>query len=723
MNDTPGAITTQDVARYPLPGMAGLPQAIRPDPTGTMLTYLWSDDGSLTRQLYAHDPRTNTRTPMFVPQGGGVTEENLSAEEKLRRERTRERGLGVTRYTWATDADRVLVPLGGAVWVQDGTGGTPRRIAEGGEHPCIDPQISRDGRWVAYVQDAELYVVGADQGSAKPRQITHGARGTGRTHGLAEYIAQEEMDRHHGFWWNHAGDALAYTRVDESHIPVWRITHEGDAAPRWEDHRYPFAGAANATVQLGIVARDGGETTWMDLRMQGEDEVYLARVHWTPGGDLLAELESRAQDRLQLVRFDRATGTPTVLVEERSDVWINLHHAFEVLEGGEGELVGAFVWGSERTGFRHLYLVDATGRVIRPLTAGEWMVDGLVGVDEKAGVVYFTATLDGPTEQHLYRVPLGGGEPVRLTEGAGMHAVAMDRDFTMFVDTHSTLHAPPQVSVREATDGALRSRIDVPADPRLAALQLPPPELVTLPATDGLTLHGAIYRPAGAGPWPVVVSVYGGPHAQRVTHGWDMTVDMRAQYLRSLGYLVFKLDNRGSARRGLAFEGAIRHDLGNLEIRDQVDGVRWLVDQGLADPARVAIYGWSYGGYMAAMALARAPETFEVAIAGAMVSAWDGYDTHYTERYMGTPASNPGGYQSSSVMTHIDGLTGHLMIVHGLIDENVHFRHSARLIDALNRARKPYELLLFPAERHMPRAEPDRVYMEERIRDFLGAHL
>jgi len=446
-------------------------------------------------------------------------------------------------------------------------------------------------------------------------------------------------------------------------------------------------------------------------------------VHWTPAGELMAELENRAQTKLQLVRFDLATGEPTVVLEETSDVWINLHQAFSALEKGTGELAGAFVWASERSGFRHLLLVDAGGRVIRELTSGEWMVDSLVGVDEERGLVYFTGTKDTPTEQHLYRVPLAGGEIVKLTTEPGMHGIAMDRTYTVFVDTHSTLDAPPSVSIRIAEDGTLRHRVATPADPRVKELALTPPELVTLPTRDGVTLHGAIYRPAGVGPFPVIVSVYGGPHAQRVTNGWDLTVDMRAQYLRSRGYLVFKLDNRGSARRGLAFEGAIKNDLGNLEIQDQVDGVKWLVDQGLADPKHVGIYGWSYGGYMAAMALARAPETFKVGIAGAMVSSWDGYDTHYTERYMGTPASNPEGYAASSVMTHVDKLDGKLMIVHGLIDENVHFRHSARMVDALVKARKPYELLLFPGERHMPRAEGDRVYMEERMRDYFDAHL
>jgi dipeptidyl-peptidase-4 len=208
-----------------------------------------------------------------------------------------------------------------------------------------------------------------------------------------------------------------------------------------------------------------------------------------------------------------------------------------------------------------------------------------------------------------------------------------------------------------------------------------------------------------------------------VTNSWRPTISLRAQHLRELGYLVFALDNRGSARRGVQFETALNRRMGQVEVNDQVDGVRWLVERGLTDPARVGIYGWSYGGYMAAMCLARAPETFRVAVAGAPVTHWDGYDTHYTERYMGTPTNNPDGYRESSVMAHVSGIAGKLLLVHGMIDENVHFRHTARLINALTRARKPYDLLVFPDERHLPRKLEDRIFMEERVRDFFQQHL
>jgi len=265
------------------------------------------------------------------------------------------------------------------------------------------------------------------------------------------------------------------------------------------------------------------------------------------------------------------------------------------------------------------------------------------------------------------------------------------------------------------------------SDPTMAA-HLPQPELLELPSSDGTeTLHAALYRPDprihGPGPYPLICAVYGGPHVQRVNRSWSQCADMRAQRLRSMGFCVVKCDNRGSSRRGLSFESAISRRLGRLEVLDQVAVVRQLSSRGIADPNRVGIYGWSYGGYLSAMCLCRAPDVFHVAVAGAPVTSWDGYDTHYTERYMGIPSENPNGYRESAVFDHVPNMKGKLLLVHGLIDENVHFRHTARLVNRLIAAGKDYDLLLFPDERHSPRRLRDRIYMEQRISDYFLRHL
>lgn len=351
-------------------------------------------------------------------------------------------------------------------------------------------------------------------------------------------------------------------------------------------------------------------------------------------------------------------------------------------------------------------------------------------------------------------------KPVRITEDSGIHSIVMDDNCRFFVDSSSDLARPTSVKIYEIPvnyspafvttgtsdksrasikrvmvlydamrdDKPLGTIIGTSAPSERLAKALPPPEFLSFPTSDGAEiLHAALYRPDparhGPGPYPLVCAVYGGPHVQRVNRSWSQSADLRAQRLRSLGFCVVKCDNRGSSRRGTAFESAIAGRLGRLEVLDQVAVVRQLVARGIADGSRVGVYGWSYGGYLAAMCLCRAPDVFHVAVAGAPVTSWDGYDTHYTERYMGLPSENPSGYRESALFDHVPNMRGKLMLVHGLIDENVHFRHTARLINKLIAAGKEYDLLIFPEERHSPRRLRDRVYMEQRISDYFVRHL
>jgi poly(3-hydroxybutyrate) depolymerase len=351
--------------------------------------------------------------------------------------------------------------------------------------------------------------------------------------------------------------------------------------------------------------------------------------------------------------------------------------------------------------------------------------------------------------------------PIRLTMDRGMHSIVMDDNCRYFVDTSSDLDRPTSVKIYElesqhlglvppklvltlfdaAREDTTLARLSLSQpmtmmhseggstlSPPAAYESLSPPEVISFPTSDGAEmLHGALYKPDprmhGPGPYPLVCAVYGGPHVQRVNRSWSQCADMRAQRLRSLGFCVVKCDNRGSSRRGVKFEVAIHRNLGRLEVLDQVAAVRQLVMRGIADPNRVGVYGWSYGGYLAAMCLCRAPDVFHVGVAGAPVTSWDGYDTHYTERYMGLPSDNAAGYRESSVFEHVPNMRGKLLLVHGLIDENVHFRHTARLINKLIACGKDYDLLIFPDERHSPRRLRDRVYMEQRVSDFFQRHL
>jgi dipeptidyl-peptidase-4 len=677
-----------------------VPGKIRYSPDATFVTYLFSERGDLARDLWSLDLASGRKQRLLSPPGETVTEENISREEMLRRERLRLRETGITDYIWAEKANVMLLPLRGELygWAE----GSVTRLAAGG---VIDPKITDDGRRIFFVRDGDVWTI--DRG--QERRLTEHPPGT--TNGLAEFVAQEELDRLSGYWPSPRGDMVAFEQVDESHIPVFPIVHQAKAAVEIEEHRYPFAGAENARVKLGVVSVDGGATTFMDL---GSDEGYIARVDWHPDGRLLVQWLSRDWKRLELRAYDTRTGAARVILLEKAEPWINLHDDLRILES-----TGEFTWSSERSGFRHLYLYGPDGTIIRQLTRGEWPAEATVAFDQKSRQLYFVGWQQSPLERHLFRVSLDGGEPERLTSEPGMHGVAISPDFSSFVDAWDSRAHPPSITVRSMT-GEPRHIIHESAS---VDLDLPPPELHTFRTSDGVALHAAVYRPQTSARTPVIVSVYGGPGPQMVSDSWAQTVDLRAQMLAQQGFVVLKVDNRGSARRGLPFEAPIARRLGQIEVRDQVEGVRWLGTLGFADVSRVGIYGWSYGGYMTMMALTTAPDVFKAGVAGAPVTFWEGYDTAYTEKYMGTPQENAEGYRLGSPLTHIERMQGKLLVIHGMIDENVHFRHTARLMQALIDAGKPFESLLYPNERHMPRSEHDRVDMERRILEFFQRNL
>jgi len=704
----------------------------------TLLTYLLAPPGDPTQTMWRLDTATGATTRLLEPPGGGVREEALSLSQTLRRQRERSRATGVTTYARAERSERLLVPLPDGLYVLDGPSADEagsvapaRRVVAGDD--IQGAALSPTGDRVAYVRDGEMYVAptGEPTGEQAPprpiRAIESDMREAGTTYGLAEYIAQEELGRCEGLWWSPDGRSIAFEEVDERPIPLYVIAHQGldTTGPETrEEQRYPFAGGPNARVRLGVVAASGGAPIWMDLDVNGgSEEVYLARVFWWRDGDLGAVITNRPQKALWLVRFDPLTGRRTTVLREDSDLWLHAPtHAMVELTSG------AFVWASERSGFRHLFVFDRSGGFQRQLTAGDWMVDDLLSVDEAHGAVYFTGNREDPREKHLYAVPLAGGDIRRITREPGMHEIVIDQGCTRFVDTWSALDQPPTVTLRTVADDTELHRLPVPADPRVKTFRLRAPELVTLRNRVGETLYGAVYRPEvsrfGPGPYPTIVSVYGGPQAQEVTNSWGrMTANLLLQYLRDCGFLVFKLDNRGSARRGLRFESALARQFGKVEVDDQVDGVRWLVAQGLADPHRVGVTGWSYGGYLSLMCLATAPDIFQVAVAGAPVTDYAGYDTAYTERYLETPGANAEGYRQTSVLSHVGAIQGKLLLIHGMVDENVHFRHSVRLSQALIQAGKPFDTLFLPEERHMLRFLTNRVYLNERTAAYFLANL
>ncbi len=704
-------LSLAQVASYPRPGMAG-PAAIGFTPDSGALTWLWSASGGLVRSLWRVELESDERRVLVGPDDSPA---ELSREEELRRERTRTRELGVASYSWARDAEPPVLLIPGPnlrVIVGDGEA---QELA--GSEGAVEPTLSPDGARVSFVRDGDLYVLERESGSLI--RLTEEAE-DGLTFGQADYIAQEEFGQMRGHWWSRDSRRIALTRVDARGVPEYPIVHQGLDQPEVERHRYPFAGEANAEVRLGAVDADGGPIQWLELP---DEDGYLVRVVWWPQPDraegrLVAQWLNRAQDRLRLFAWG-ADGARETLIDEHQQPWINVGDEARGLEDG------TFLWADESTGWRHLSLRGADGSLLRRLTSGEWLVSDVIGVDEERRLAYFSATRGSALQRRIWRVSLEGGEPEALTEAGGVQGGALSRDGAWLATMGSSLERAPWIAV-QATDGDSEPRIlfeqpEVSPD----ALGLQPPQLRTFRAADGAELYGALYQPpsAGDGPPPLLVAVYGGPHAQTVLDAWALTVDLRAQYLAQQGYLVLKLDNRGMAGRGLAFEGQLHKRMGTIEVDDQAAAVEQLAAGGEADAARVGVYGWSYGGYMTVMSMLRRPELFRVGVAGAPVADWDGYDTGYTERYMATPQTNTEGYREASLLTHAERLAGKLLLVHGGIDENVHFRHTARLITALTGAGRDYDLLLFPQERHMPRDAAGLEYQERKLVEYFDLHL
>jgi len=708
----PGRLSFERVARFPPPG-ARVATGFRFTHDGRFLYYLALEGPGAERSLLREEVATGRRE-VVARAGGGEPGAALTRDEVLRRERRRIQDLGITQFVLAERADRVVYAFAGELHLVR-PGEAPLRLTTSASSEQ-DPRLSPDGRWLAYVREGDLYVMDLD--TRAERRLTSEAA-TGITAGLAEYIAQEEMDRPEGFWWSPDGLRLAVARVDETGIPTYPIVHQGGETWDVETHRYPFAGGPNAKVRLGILAVTGGPMAWLDPGPEPENDGYLARVAFGPDGALFVQVQSRDQRLLRLLRFAPGTGARSVVLEERDATWIRPNDDFRPLADGR------FLWSSQSSGWRHVELRSAGGDLIRDLTPGEAAIDRIEGVDEKGGSVLFSTARDGVLEKTLHRVGLAGGEPVRLTPEPGFHAVTVAPDGRHLVDVHDSAATPPRADLLDASGRRLRT-IDANDDPEVAALDLRPPRLVTLAGPDGTTLHGALFLPRKLDPgrrYPALVRVYGGPTVQTVKNSWEVTQDLRAQHLAERGYIVFRLDNRGTPRRGRAFEAALYRRLGSVEVEDQIAGARWLAGQPYVDGERIGIYGWSYGGYMAALCLVRAPEIFKAGVVGAPVTDWAGYDTHYTERYMGTPADNPDGYLTASVLPAASKLARPVLLIHGMADENVHFRHTARLVNALNTAQRPYELLPFPEERHLPRGARDREYLEERLAAHFDRYL
>ncbi len=578
--------------------------------------------------------------------------------------------------------------------------------------------LSPDGRLVAFVRGGNLIVVDVEHRREHALTTDGGER---VRNGQLDWVYQEEIygrGNFRGYWWSPDSSRIAYLQLDDRAVPTFTVLDHIPYHPEVEHWEYPKAGDTNPVVRLGIVRAAGGATTWADLSGYRPSDPLVVNVDWTPDSShVVFQVQDREQTWLDLVLADPEGGSVEKVLRETTEAWVNVNGPPIWLEDG------TFLWQSERSGWKHLYHVDRSGAVKRTVTSGEWEVRRVHGVDEEAGSVYFSATERSPIGLDVYRVNLDGSGLRRLSDAPGTHGATFSPGLTHYIDRWSDISTPPQVRVH-AADGSVARVVAANEVRALRDYDLPAPEFLQVANRDGFEMEALLIRPPDFDPsrrYPVYQHIYGGPHVQRVRNAWSRET-LYWQLLAQRGIVVWVLDNSTASGKGAVSTWPVYQRFGEVELRDQEDGLDWLVGQGYVDADRIGIEGWSYGGFMVSYALTHS-ERWSMGIAGGSVTDWRDYDTIYTERYMRMPQHNPDGYRRSSPRFDAADLHGALLLVHGTMDENVHMQNTLQFALELQRAGKPFDMMIYPRSRHRLGGPDLELHRREKMLAFVLEHL
>jgi dipeptidyl-peptidase 4 len=721
---------------YGAPSLSGnLTEGIEWEPDGKRFSYF--ENGPLAKgatELWTMDAATGERRVLVNSQ---VLRSSFQGQKESEIQAT---GLGRVEepvYLWAPNGGSLLfIGTNSLALLNLGTM-KPKQL-ESGKEDIFDPKFSPDSEWISFVRAENLWIVNVATGETK--QLTTGGK-EALLEGQLDWVYPEELDCSTAYWWSPDSTKIAYYEMNEQPVTRYPIMDMSTPAGAIDYTRYPEAGQANPIVRVGIVpiplaettagsASPPPETRWMDT---GSDtNVYLPRVNWLPDSRRVAiERLNRAQNRLDLLFCDVATGASQTIATQMDKYWVNLSDDLYFFSDDK-----RFLWSSEQSGFRHYYLYDLSGKRVKQITSGDWGITGNGGfgpgaashpaVDEAHGYIYFISNKDNVTESQLYRVSISDNTILQITHGAGTHEVMIAPQTFSFVDTFSDASAPPRQDLYRA-DGTRVAMINENKVPELAEYRLSPVDFLNVTANDGTKLYAMMVKPPDFTPskkYPVLVAVYGGPQAQEVRNVWGGGGFLWHEMMAEKGYIIFTLDNRGSYNRGHAFETPIYHHCGRIELEDQLTGVDYLKTLPYVDRSRIGIWGWSYGGYLTLYGMTHAQGVFKAGVSVAPVSDWHLYDTIYTERYMGLPQDNPEGYKDSSPVNQASELSGKLMMAHGTGDDNVHFANTAEMINELiDDERYPAALMVFPGRGHPISDHNARVQLFERITQFFSDHL
>lgn len=668
-------------------------------------------DGQALRQ---YDLRSGDETALLFdgkktqPAGGweeGFDDYEFNADESrlLISDRTERIYRWSTRaeYYIYTPADKSLVPL----------------------HPGAKqryPAFSPDGKRIAYMVENDIYIRDLESGNST--RITGDGRKNAIINGASDWVYEEEFELLRAFEWSPNGRYLAWLRFDESAVPEFAmdIYNPKVAYPEIDTFKYPKVDAPNAVVSAWVYALADGKTQPIQSGADAND--YLPRLAWTPEGKVCLTWMNRLQNHLKLLLADPASGICTTLYEEKNSRYIELHDVY-FLKNGQG-----FIVQSEQDGYNHLWQYNKQGKKKKLLTKGNWDVTDFYGLDEARGILYFQAAAQSPMRREVYAQPLKGKKMRNLTLEPGFNSAQFNPTFDYFMHSISNLNAPPRFAVLDWEGQPLRV---LEQNKRLQAQTteygLRPAQFFTFKTSENVNLNGWMIRPEGP-EWvdkklPVLMFVYGGPGSQQVLDQWKGQNYWWFQMLVQQGFVVACVDNRGTGARGEDFKKITYKQLGHYETLDQIEAAKYLGSLPFVDPARIGIFGWSYGGYMSSLCLLKGAEQFKAAIAVAPVINWKWYDSVYTERYMQSYALNPDGYDSNAPINFAKKLQGKYLLVHGLADDNVHFQHSAEMAKKLIAANKPFESMIYPNRNHGIRGGKARLHLYTLMTNFLKENL
>jgi dipeptidyl-peptidase-4 len=689
----------------------------------------WSQDGlsfkqTINGRLMRVDARSGSAVPYY---DSGSLSTALVRTAGMKSEDANTAANSPTLLFNATET-AVLLNSGGELWYYDIDTRNLRKLTNNREDE-VEADFSPDGKWVSFVRHNDLFVVNVANSNEK--QLTRDGHEGAKAiyNGYLDWVYEEELygrGQKRGYWWSPDSRFIAFLRTDESPVPKFVIPNDIPTDQAVENTDYPQAGDPNPTVKLGIadvgkaqilpsagriprigeklppmLQRLGDSARFVDLAAYKPEDMLIARVAWAPDSKtILFQALNREQTFLDL-NAAGLDGKVRKILNETTPAWVEVYDNPMFVDGSGSPDGATFVWQSARNGFRHLYLYNNDGQLVRQLTNGKWEVRNLYGVDSKNGWAYFSATKDSSIAENIYRVHLTGGEPERLSKGDGTHSASFNKTFTQYAESWSDVLNPAQTRLFNA-DGSMARVINENKVEAMSQYRLGTPEFMSVKTRDGFEMNALMIRPPDFDPnkkYPVLEFTYSGPHAPQVANKWGGTRYLWFHMLAEKGYIVWICDNRSASGKGEESVWPVYKNLGPLELRDLEDGVAYLKTLAYIDGSRIALHGWSYGGFMTSYAMTHS-NVWKLGIAGGTVADWRNYDSIYTERYMLTPQDNRDGYDKTSVLKAAANLSGKLLLIHGGIDNNVHLQNTTELSYELQKADKQFDLMIYPTARH-----------------------